>query len=416
MEKSPQELLNERNKRIEDAIQLKVPDRVPFAPFMTFFPLRYAGLDYEKAMHDYNTLCTAIKKTVLELQTDACPDTFRALSWAPTFEILDYRPLKWPGHGLPPNTTYQFVEGEYMSADEYDAFLHDPTDFMVRIFFPRICGALEPLKALKPLFRAWYTRIAPYVSIFGTDEFMSALTALMNAGKEALTMMSKATEFTNEMLALGFPRQFVGSVTAPFDYLGDYMRGTRGIMLDMYRNPDKLLEACDKLLPPLIDQAISVPKGTGGNRIVIPLHKGLDGFMSQEQFKKFFWPALRKLMLAIIDAGFTPNPIFEGNCTSRLEIIADIPRGKAVYWFERTDIFKAKEILGNTVCIEAGIPSSLMIGGSIQEVKEYCKKLIDVVGKGGGLIINGDVGIPDEAKPENVKTLADFVKEYGVYR
>jgi uroporphyrinogen-III decarboxylase len=121
-------------------------------------------------------------------------------------------------------------------------------------------------------------------------------------------------------------------------------------------------------------------------------------------------------MLALIDAGFTPNPLWEGDCTSRLEIIADMPKGKAVYWFERTDLFKAKEILGDTVCIEGGVPSSIMIGGTIDEVKNYCKKLIDVVGKGGGFIMNGDVGIPDEAKPENVRAMADFVREYGKYR
>jgi uroporphyrinogen-III decarboxylase len=116
-------------------------------------------------------------------------------------------------------------------------------------------------------------------------------------------------------------------------------------------------------------------------------------------------------MLVIIEAGFTPNPLFEGDCTSRLEIIKDIPRGKAVYWFERTNLFKAKEVLGDTVCIEGGVPSSMMIGGTPDQVKTYCRKLIDVVGKGGGLIINGDVGIPDEARLENVHAVAELVKQ-----
>jgi uroporphyrinogen-III decarboxylase len=93
-------------------------------------------------------------------------------------------------------------------------------------------------------------------------------------------------------------------------------------------------------------------------------------------------------------------------------VIGDIPRGKAIYWFERTDLFKAKEVLGDTVCIEGGLPSSLLINGSPEEVKARCKKLIDVVGKDGGFIMNGDVGIPDEAKVQNVKAMADFIREY----
>jgi len=99
-----------------------------------------------------------------------------------------------------------------------------------------------------------------------------------------------------------------------------------------------------------------------------------------------------------------------------LEIIKDIPRGKAIYWFERTDVFKAKAILGDRVCIRGNVPSTLLCTGTPDEVKHYCKKLIDVVGKDGGLIVDGDVGIADEAKPENVKAMTDFTKEYGVYR
>jgi hypothetical protein len=38
-------------------------------------------------------------------------------------------------------------------------------------------------------------------------------------------------------------------------------------------------------------------------------------------------------MLGIIDAGFVPMPIFEGDYNTRLEIIKDIPKGKAIYWF-----------------------------------------------------------------------------------
>jgi uroporphyrinogen-III decarboxylase len=76
----------------------------------------------------------------------------------------------------------------------------------------------------------------------------------------------------------------------------------------------------------------------------------------------------------------------------------------------------AKEMLHGKVCIMGLVPASLMIMATPQEVKDYAKKLIDVVGKDGGYILNGDIGIPDEAKPENVKALFDFTREYGVYR
>ena len=412
MSETPEELYKKRTKRIQDAIELKQPDRVPFAPYATFFPAVYAGISFEEAMHDYDKLAAAIRKFMIDFQPDVLSDTFLLLAWAPTLEILDYKQLVWPGHGGKPNATYQFVDREYMKSEEYDEFLSDPSDFLLRRFIPRAWGLMQPLSRLRHLSRAWYTMSAIYVSAFGSPEVAEALEGLIKAGKEVRKMMAKAFEFIDEMEAMGFPRQFVTTSYAPFDYIGDFLRGTRGILMDIYQNPDKLQEAIDKITPHMIEQATAVRKTDGVNRVFMPLHKGIDIFMSQEQFKKYYWPSLRKVIIACIDVGLTPCPLWEGDCTSRLEIIGDIPRGKAVYWFERTSLFKAKEVLGDTVCIEGGVPSSIMINGNPEEVKDYCKKLIDVVGKGGGFILNGDVGIPDEANIENVKALADFVKEY----
>jgi uroporphyrinogen-III decarboxylase len=242
-----------------------------------------------------------------------------------------------------------------------------------------------------------------------------AIGSLLKASSEAQKIMKQAAAFSKKMADLGFPPQFGSSIYAPFDYIGDLLRGTRGIMLDMYRCPDKLLEALDKVYRLLIRAALKVPRLPGVHLVFIPLHKGLDGFMSQDQFKTFFWPTLKRIMLDLIEAGYTPCPLWEGRCDSRLEIIADMPKGKAVYWFEQTDVIKAKEVLGDSICIRGNVPASLLNLGSPEEVRAYCRNLIENVGKGGGFILDGATGIPDEAKPENVKAMADAVTQYGLY-
>ena len=63
---------------------------------------------------------------------------------------------------------------------------------------------------------------------------------------------------------------------------------------------------------------------------------------------------------------------------------------------------EAKEILGSIVCIKGNVPNSLLVTGTPQEVRDYCKKLIDVVGKDGGLIVDAGAVI-DEAKPRMSK-------------
>jgi len=153
---------------------------------------------------------------------------------------------------------------------------------------------------------------------------------------------------------------------------------------------------------------------TGTPRVFIPLHKGADRFMSQKQFEIFYWPTLKRLILDLIDNGLTPFVFWEGDCTSRLELIRDVPKGKAVYMFEGTDIFRAKEVLGELVCIRGNVPISVLMMGTVDDVRGCCKKLIDVVGKKGGFIMDASSNL-DDAKRENVKAVIDFTKEYGRY-
>ena len=75
---------------------------------------------------------------------------------------------------------------------------------------------------------------------------------------------------------------------APFDTLGDFFRGTKGLMLDMYRRPDKVIKACEKLLPIMFETAINATRMSGNPRVFIPIHKGLDGFMSGERVQTRF--------------------------------------------------------------------------------------------------------------------------------
>jgi uroporphyrinogen-III decarboxylase len=415
MAKKSEALYAERTKRVLDAVQLRVPDRVPFMPFVNFFHAKYGGITCQEAMYDYDKLAMAAKKTIMDFEPDMYNNPFVLVALGHILEGLDCKYLRWPGGGLPLHQSYQFVEQEYIRVEEYDDLLFDPTGFILRQFLPRVYGALEPLQQLPSLPSLYYTRFLTGTAAFAAPEVSGAFDALVKAGTEAQQVLTRAKAFEDEMTVLGFPSQIGGVAYAPFDYIGDFLRGTRGIMLDMYRVPDKLLEAMEKVLPFILQGAISAARMTGVPFIFMPLHKGLDGFMSLDQFKTFFWPSLKRVILSLIEEGFIPTVLWEGDCTSRLETIRDIPKGKAIYWFERTDILKAKEILGDTVCIRGNVPATLLCVGSPGDVVTYCKKLIDVVGKGGGFILDGAIGIPDDARPENVKAMADTTREYGVY-
>jgi len=406
-----------RARRIADVVQLKVPDRVPIVPSFGMFPALDNGFTCEEVMFDYDKAHKAWMKTLIDFK----PDLYRASSYpfsGRVFEALDYKLLRLPGRGVPANHVFQFVEEEYVKAEEfYEAFIDDPADYMLRVYLPRVCGSLQPMKDLPPFYTwfGYYLGMVANLSSFGIPEIAGALEALQKAGAEALKWLTHVRQETQEMMSMGFPDILGGHAAAPFDVIGDWFRGTRGIMLDLYRHPDKLIKAMERLVPIQIRMGTGASKRMGKPVVMLMLHKGLDSFMSNEQYKTFYWPTLKKVMMGLIDEGLVPLALFEGNCTSRLEIIKDIPKGKAIYWFEEVDIYKAKQILGDTVCFRGNVPGSLLYAGTPQQVKDYVKELIDVVGKGGGLMVDCGIWF-DEAKHENVKAMVDFTKEYGVYR
>jgi hypothetical protein len=410
-----EELFRAREKRVSDVVSLKVPDRVPVMVISGFYPAFHYGITCREAMYDPDKAIEAWSKFLLEFEPDMIDGPFATRVIGGPLEALDYRQLKWAGHGVGINDSYQFVEGEYMKPEEYDELLSDPTDFLMRRYWPRISGALKPLEKL-PSFRdfmSYYMGIGKLAALDSPD-IRSAFEALFKAAAEANKLAAGARRWASHSRELGFPSQAGSLSQAPFDTLSDFLRGTQGAMLDMFRRPEKLLAALEKLYPLMVDMGLAA-RDRGVPRVFIPLHKGLDGFMSPVQFKKFFWPTLKRLIEVLIAGGCTPNLFWEGDVTSRLEIIGDIPKGKAIYSFERTSMFRAKEVLGGVVCLKGNVPLSMLKTGTPDEVKGYCRKLIDVVGKDGGFIMDAST-VVDDAKPENLKAMFQFTKEYGVYQ
>jgi hypothetical protein len=408
------ELFKAREKRVNDAVALRIPDRVPIMILSGFYPAFQSGITCREAMYEPDKAIAAWSNFLHEYEPDMIDNPFATRVIGPSLEALDYKQLKWAGYGLGENESYQFIEAEYMKPEEYDELLFDPTDFLMRRYWPRISGALKPLENL-PSFRdviAYYMGMGK-LAVLDAPEIRAAFEALSKAAAEANKLAAAGKRWISHSRELGFPSQAGSSTQAPFDTLSDFLRGTQGAMLDMFRRPNKLLDALEKLYPTMLEMGLAA-KGRGIPRVFIPLHKGLDGFMSPTQFKKFFWPTLKRLVEDLIAGGCTPYLFWEGDVGSRLEIIADIPKGKAVYGFERTDMFRAKEVLGGIVCLKGNVPLSMLKTGTSDEVKAYCKKLIDVVGKDGGFIMDAST-VVDDAKPDNLKAMFAFTKEYGVY-
>jgi len=136
--------------------------------------------------------------------------------------------------------------------------------------------------------------------------------------------------------------------------------------------------------------------------------------MSPKQFDKFYWPSLKKVVDALAHEGIRSELFAEGTYDSRLESVNEFPKGAVGWLFDKTDMAKAKRILGKTCCISGNVPSSLMVTGGPVEVKEYCRKLLEVCAPGGGFILAGGAWV-NQGNPENLHAMMEAAKEFGKY-
>jgi hypothetical protein len=170
---------------IKGAIQMKeMPARIPICPSAGFFPVQYAGVSMYHAMYDYDILTAAWTKYCNDFTPDAYNAPMTVVPGRP-LDILDFKLCTWPGRGVSKQQEYQYVEDEFMKADEYQDLIDDPTGYFLSTYFPRIFGTLKPfekLPLLPPINEI--PCIPPALIPFGTEDIQLAFKSLLEAGQE----------------------------------------------------------------------------------------------------------------------------------------------------------------------------------------------------------------------------------------
>ncbi len=406
---------DKRWQRLLDLVELRTPDRMPTVLYATFWLAKYGGMSCKEQMYDYEKTKALGEQAVLEFDPDiVSPAMVAGTIYGPSLELMDFKPLQWPGHGVGEFQPYQYLDREYMLKDEYEEILSDPTDFYWRKYLPRVGGAFEGFAEMPYLPGMHYFRLVAGLRAFNKPSVRQAFENLFKVAEEVDRMAGHNVAFGSRLTTLGYPRDSGGTAVSPYDLVADYFRGARSMMTDLYRKKDHLLELLDKARVWLTKMTIANAKAAGHPIVFIPIHWAPDAFMSDKQFKEFYWPPFRQMMIDMIDAGLIPMPLWEADCTKRLEVIKDIPAGKAIYWFERTDMVKAYEVLGDTVALRGNLSPSMMTTGKPEEVDAAVRHLAEnVFHKGGKLLLDCAFGIPDETPVENVRAMFAAARKYG---
>jgi hypothetical protein len=378
----------ERIERVRKIYDMEPHDRPIADLFMgaNEYVVRRKGCSGMDMVYNHEKL----REPLLEFHNEFQPDTSVMPLPYPgrVMDMLDYKSYIWGGQKLPENLTIQAVEGEYMMGDEYKEFAADPTNFWIKKYLPRVMPALAPLAMLTE-----FPRVSENVDIidlilpFGTPPFQAMLKTLMEAGDELMKMLGAVGQTGGMIAASGFPSMGFNIVKTPFDYLGDTLRGTKGILMDMYRRPNDLLAATEAYVPVLVNAVVNASDRSGAPCAMYVLHKGADAFMSQAQFEKFYWPTWKQVMMALYEEGITSYLFIEGSYNNRLENLAQMPEKSLVCHFDKTDMRRVKEVLSGKQIIAGNVAASLMATGTADDVRACCADLVELFEDAPGYIM-----------------------------
>ena len=400
--------------RIMACVRLEQPDRMPVGLHSFFWPATYGGISYRELMYDYDKAKQVCLDAVLEFEPDGVFPLLMGTTVGRGLEKLEFKQLQWPGHGVGDMQPFQYLDREYMSAAEYDDFLFDPTGFYLQKYLPRVAGAFEGFDKLPDFAGLHYFRLVHGIRPFALPEVRASFEKIVAAAEEMNVMFGHHVDWTQRIAAAGFPLFNGINSIAPYDFIADYFRGATGMMKDLFRHKDKLKQVLDKAAVFLARMTIRNARAANHPIVFIPVHWAPDAFMSPKQFEEFWWPPFRKMLLELIAADLVPMPMWESDCTKRLEVIKDIPPGTCIYWFERTDMVKAFEVLGDRVALRGNLSPSMLTTGTPQDVDAAVRHLVDQVWrKGGKLILDGAFGIPDETPVANVRAMFAAARRYA---
>jgi len=393
-----EQLYDERLSRYLTAMRNEKPDKIPIRPFVAEFTAKYAGFTCQEVAHDFDKAFVAARKCAADFDWDAVVANM-VYVWTGLTQAIGLKYYAIPGIDVPPDTGFQYREPEeenaFMKADEYDELIDDPTAFLYTKWLPRvsadICALNEPASYRNNL-------------------------ALVKGG---MAMMKYFMAFgtQNECLRTesGTVSAIAGIFKAPFDIIADKLRGYLGLTMDMIKQPNKVLTACEALMPHLYNMALTSADPNRQVPIGYWMHRGCEPFISHGQFDSHYWPTVKPIIEELWRQGHQTLFYAEGDWKHHLHRFAELPDQSIVYHVDKGDIFETNKVLGRKFCLSGGIPNIILSFKTPDEVRACCRKVIDGVAQDGGYIMDASAIMQNDTSVENLQALTDFVREYGVY-
>lgn len=380
----------ERIKNIKNVMTGATASHVPIlADFETSYACEYAGLDFMKASWDYSGIIQAYKRLLTDFEMDA---TF-GLGWIPPQKSIFLGSRTWIQNRE--NGIMQHPEVMALEASEYSELIDNPMQCILKNILPRMYGALG----------------------------QSSAQDIKTIAQTMLFEKNQLTDFYNQLFTVTYEKQvpiYYGSMFyAPFDLIGDHLRGLTQVSLDMRRNKKELELACETLMPLMTDYIENTLPVDADGLSCACAFVHLPPMINQKNFEKFFWPTFKKVCDTLVEKGHYLYLQFQGDSSDGryLDYYEALPKNKVIIAFEKQDFAQTLKAFKGKNMISCSYPLDYLTNFSTEACLSKAKELMDM-GMAQGQFYFGFNKAPfslKEAAPEKLKAVLQFVRDYGKY-
>ena len=392
------ERYQQRLRRFVTALNNRKPDMIPIRPFAAEFTGVHAGYNCQQLTQNYPDAFEAMIRCCLDYDWDAVPSNMIYV-WPGISDAASIRYYGVPGVDVPPDRGFQYIEPpedqSFMRADEYDRLIDDPTAFLYEVWLPRatrrIAGPGTP--------NTFYNQVALVSSAMAMVQYFN------DYGPHVGRMINDA----------GTAGAICGIFKAPLDILSDKLRGYFGLTMDLFNQPDKVMKACEALMPHLHWVASQTADPGSQAPIGYWMHRGCVPFVKPEHFDAIYWPTVRPVIEQLWKEGHQTMFYAEGNWDTHLDAFHELPERSIVYHIDRGDPQTIHNKLHDKFAISGGLSNVTLAYGTPEQVRAEVKLLIDILGREGGYIMDASAIIQNDAKVENMRAMVEATREFGVY-
>jgi len=393
-----EQLYQERLNRYVTALRNEKPDRIPLRPFVAEFTAKYAGYTCQEVAHDYTKAFEAAIKTAKDFGWDAIVPNM-VYVWTGLAQAVGLKYYGIPGIGIPHTSGFNYIEppeeDAFMRADEYDELIADPTAFLYNVWLPRASSEA------------------------GRNGAGSRYRNNLSFVKGGMAMLAYFYAFGPQIARMraecGTASAIAGIFKAPFDIIADKLRGYIGLTLDMHTQPEKVLAACEALMPHLCHVGLTTADPARLVPIGFWMHRGCVPFINPKQFDSHYWPTLKPIIEEFWKNGHQTLFYAEGKWRHHFDAFRQLPGRSIVFHCDQDDIFEVHKKLHDKFALSGGIPNVLLSFGKPDEVRSFCLRVIEEVAAPGGYIMDAGAIMQDDTSIENLRVMTETARHHGVY-